>query len=72
MMKYGWNDNDWMDELRENGATKFSEDVCSFNLHLFLPAMKRKTMHETDEKALKALNEMVEMLNKHFAEIKGE
>lgn len=67
MMKYGYNDYEWKEDLFE-AQTKFTQDVIHFNTELFIPAMKRKTVTEKDEQALKALNEMMEMLNKHFAE----
>lgn len=67
MMKYGYNDDEWRADLWES-QTKFAQDVASFSLEVFVPAMKRKTVTEKDEAALKALNEMVEMLNQHFAE----
>lgn len=69
MMKYGYNDYEWNKDLFE-AQTKFVQDVIYFNTELFIPAMKRKTVTEKDEQALKALNEMVEMLNKHFAEVR--
>lgn len=69
MMKYGYNDYEWKEDLFE-AQTKFVQDVIYFNTKLFIPAMKRKTVTEKDEQALKALNEMMGMLNKHFAEVR--
>jgi hypothetical protein len=67
MMKYGYSDEKFREDLWDS-QTKFARDVADFDLDCFIPAMRRKTVTGEDEFALKALTEMVEMLNQHFAE----
>ena len=69
-MKYGWNDKEWTRVMNEELHSKFGDAVCMFNLDGFIGMMKRKTMNEGDMIALKALNEMVAMLNAHAEEVK--
>ena len=66
-MKYGYSDEKFREDLWEC-STKFARDVADFDLDCFIPDMRRKTVTDKDKFALQALNEMVEMLNQHFAE----
>lgn len=69
-MKYGFNDNEWMDEIR--GGSKVCKDVINFNTQAFVPFMKRKTLNEKDLQALENLFEMVEMMKNHVEKITQE
>ena len=68
MKKYGFNDYEW-----NNGCecwNKFCQGVTLFNLNVFIPFMKRKTMDKKDVKMLEALAEMVTMMIEHAKETK--
>ena len=69
-MKYGFNDKKWKKEMYETGVTAFAHAVEMFNIDGFQGMMKRKTITESDKKALKALKEMIEMIDtKEFKEV---
>lgn len=65
MTKYGYNDTAWLDEIKSSGA-RFNSAVRIFNLDGYMGMMKRKTVTEDELKSLKALTEMVELLNEHM------
>ncbi len=67
-MKYGYNDNSWKEELYR--GSKVCTETINFNMKAFIPFMQRKTLTETDMKAIEALAEMVEMMKAHAEEIK--
>ena len=67
-MKYGYNDYEWNEGCRN--ASQFCEAVSQFNLNGFIGWMKKKTYTDKDERMLKALTEMVEMMNAHKDEMK--
>lgn len=64
MLKYGYNDYEWDKDVKTTG-TRFNSEVLHFNREAYIPFMKRKTVTEDELKMLKALTEMVELLNEH-------
>ena len=63
-MKYGFYDAEWEElEMRCRGSV-FQREVEHFNRECFRGMMKRKTVDQDDLAMLRALTEMVEMLNK--------
>ena len=66
-MKYGYSDYEWKENLENWDA--ICRAIVEFNASGFQGFMKRKTYDEKDEKALAALTEMVEMMNKHKNEM---
>ena len=66
-MKYSYNNNEWMEEIR--GGSKICKDVINFNVNTFNAFMKRKTLSDTDLQALENLFEMVEMMKAHAEDL---
>ncbi len=66
-MKYGFNDYEWKEDCYD--WDKVCAAIANFNVEGFIPFMKRKTYDEKDEKMLKALTEMVKMMNAHKAKM---
>lgn len=66
-MKYSYNNNEWMDDIR--GGSKICQDVINFNVNTFNAFMKRKTASDTDLQALENLFEMVEMMKAHAEDL---
>lgn len=62
-MKYGFNDMAWDAIKEECGRTNFADGVEKFNREAWRGMMKRKTVTKGELEMLKALTEMVEMLN---------
>lgn len=64
-MKYGFNDYTLYNLTQEHAVSAPMDRVRNFNVDVFIPFMRRKTMTVGDQAMLDALNEMVQMLNEH-------